>query len=521
MDFKALFNSILPTERIITNSGLEFFSASTIAITRNIPAVLKPVSTKEIQAIVQVAKKEGLKLYPLSTGKNWGYSDALPVTDNNIILDLSLMNQILDYNPKLDYITLEPGVTQEQLHSFLEENGAIHMMSPTGSSVDTSIVGNYLERGFGLAPTIEHVNAVTSLEAVLPDCSLYQTILSAKHCKVIDKVHAHGLGPNANGLFFQSSLGIVTQITIRLTRKAESTALIIADANEQNIDKIIESLRGLRQRWNLPSLSFKIFNQLYVLAASGIPYPEEFLSKNEALPENIVQQMCKQNEIEAYSIAISFSGPAALTRALTREIRTTIRPLTQTFKIVNEKRYKLLLRFQKFLPKKIKDKLPILSTLWEFTQGTPSQGALGFAYWRSGQNPNYSKKCNPALDGCGLLAFPPIIPFQAESFREVKAILETVCPKHGINVLYNVANYADNYLIILALIVFDPQHQATQAHSCYNELLETSLKNGIAPYRLATPGMNRVFTDADFTSKLKRFIDPDGIISPGRYHGPV
>jgi len=39
-------------------------------------AVVQPASVEEVQAIVRIAARRRLALHPLSTGKNWGYSDA-------------------------------------------------------------------------------------------------------------------------------------------------------------------------------------------------------------------------------------------------------------------------------------------------------------------------------------------------------------------------------------------------------------------------------------------------------------
>lgn len=163
----SFFLKILPVERIISEDVEALYGATTTGAKTSILGAVKPQNVQEIQQIVHLASENNLTLYPISTGKNWGYTDSSPITDGNVIVDLSLMNRILDYNPDYGYVTLEPGVTQQQLADFLRENGDIHMMSPTGSSPDASLIGNYLERGFGIAPPIDHSEAITSLKAVL------------------------------------------------------------------------------------------------------------------------------------------------------------------------------------------------------------------------------------------------------------------------------------------------------------------------------------------------------------------
>ena len=294
MNIASIFNHILSPDRVITADLQKRYGASTVGGHTVITGALKPTTSEEIQSIIKIARKNNLKLYPISTGKNWGYSDSRPITDNNVIIDLSLMNNIIDYSPDFSYVTVQPGVTQKKLADFLQNNGDLHMISPTGSSPDASIVGNYLERGYGIAPPIDHAMAVTSLKAILADGSLYESILARKECTLIDKLYTNGIGPYTDGLFFQSSMGIVTEITIKLALKPDAASLIIADTNQKNIAKIINQLRNIRQKWDMPSLSIKICNDLYTIAASKLPYPSEYLDKNEALPENIIEAICKK-----------------------------------------------------------------------------------------------------------------------------------------------------------------------------------------------------------------------------------
>lgn len=106
----------------------------------------------QVKACVDRARREGRALYPISTGLNWGYGSATPPRDGAVLLDLSGMNRILnagqisEANP---VAVIEPGVTQRQLHEFLSQFCPRLSFNVTGSSVDTSILGNALDRGVG------------------------------------------------------------------------------------------------------------------------------------------------------------------------------------------------------------------------------------------------------------------------------------------------------------------------------------------------------------------------------------
>ncbi len=518
MDFSSCFSAIIPVDRIIKDELSGRYGASMMGLSTPVLGALKPMSAQEVQSIVRIAVDHGFKLYPISTGKNWGYSDSLPATENNIILDLSLMNRIVEYNSDLSYITLEPGVTQQQLAKFLKENGGVHMMSPTGSSPLTSIVGNYLERGYGLAPIIDHASAVTSLKAVLPDGSFYEPLLSAKNCSVIDKVCRHGLGPYADGLFFQSGMGIVTEMTIRLARKPETSCIVVAEATKEQMPGLINCLREIRNKWDIPSLSIKIFNDLYALAASGVPYPDSYVQKCEALPAEEVMKMRAVNGTQDFSVTIFFSGPKSLCKAIAKDIQRSLQFYTASLRIVDQKKYEMAMRLRPVLPKKLRDRIPVLETLWNFTQGQPSQNTMGFAYWRSGRQPDLRVDLDPAKDGCGFSAYAPLVPFDAAEAQKMEAFVREVCAKHGLNVLFNLSNYTGLYFVALVLLVFDVKAQSEQARECYQELMAEGLKRGFAPYRMANFAMNDFFEGDGLPEKIKRFIDPANIIAPGRYH---
>ena len=98
----------------------------------------------------------GVPVYPISSGKNWGYGSRVPAADGCILLDLGRMNRIVDFNEELAYVTVEPGVTQAQLYAFLRERGSNLWVDATGASPECSLIGNAVERGFGHTPYGDH-----------------------------------------------------------------------------------------------------------------------------------------------------------------------------------------------------------------------------------------------------------------------------------------------------------------------------------------------------------------------------
>ena len=57
----------------------------TTGVDRLIPAVVYPGNQDQVVSIVRLAGEHGVPLYPISTGRNWGYGIS-PVTDGCIVL---------------------------------------------------------------------------------------------------------------------------------------------------------------------------------------------------------------------------------------------------------------------------------------------------------------------------------------------------------------------------------------------------------------------------------------------------
>ena len=74
-------------------------------------------------------------------------------------------------------VTVEPGVTQAKLSAYLDTHGYSFLVPVTGTGSNCSLLGNALERGYGVTPQTDHFGAVTDMEAVLADGSIYRTTL--------------------------------------------------------------------------------------------------------------------------------------------------------------------------------------------------------------------------------------------------------------------------------------------------------------------------------------------------------
>src|SRR5947209_4739322 len=236
------------TENVITDPGsLRAAETGTFESGHGVPAVVRPGNREQVQECMRIASQYGTPVYPVSSGKNWGYGSRMPASDNCVLLDLSRMKQIVDFSEELGYVTVEPGVTQAQLHEFLTERGSKLWMDCTGASPECSLVGNTMERGFVHTPYGDHFAHSCGLEVVLPDGGVIQTGFARYPSAKAAAAYRWGVGPVLDGLFSQSNFGIVTRMTMWLMPAPEYfQAYYFRCERDEDLVGLIDALRPLR-----------------------------------------------------------------------------------------------------------------------------------------------------------------------------------------------------------------------------------------------------------------------------------
>ena len=104
-------------------------------------------SVAQIQAVLKVSHKYGIPLWPISTGRNFGYGEALPAVPGQLLLDLRKMNKIIEVDPVLGTALVEPGVTYAQLHAYIKEHNFPLWLSVPGPGPLVGPLGQTLIRG--------------------------------------------------------------------------------------------------------------------------------------------------------------------------------------------------------------------------------------------------------------------------------------------------------------------------------------------------------------------------------------
>lgn len=245
------WQQLLGSDRVHLKGNIpSHFTIGTSGTVRDIPAVLKVSGAKQIPEVLRIARAHGAPIHPVSTGNNWGYGSALPPADGATVLDLSGLKEILHFDKKLGVVTLEPGVTQGMLADYLDRHNLPYMVPTTGAGPDCSVLANALERGYGITPYVDHFGAITDLEAVLADGSIYQSAMREAGGEDLARLFRWGIGAYVNGLFSQSGFGVVTRASILLAPRPECCKVCVFnlpsdDLLEEAVSRIQSLLSGL------------------------------------------------------------------------------------------------------------------------------------------------------------------------------------------------------------------------------------------------------------------------------------
>lgn len=519
------WRAVLGSEAVDTaHDTLDRYARSTGVTTTRPCAVLYPAHRDQVVAALAVAREHGVPLHPIARGRNWGYGDACAPVAGGAILDCSRMDRILEVNAELGYAVIEPGVTQQQLYEAVRREAPGFWIDATGAGPGASIVGNLLERGFGHTPGADHVRTTCGLEVVLPDGRILRTGLWHFEQAKAAPVYPYGLGPMLDGLFSQSSFGVVTRACIWLVPAPEAFRFFwLSVPREEDLAPLMDALRPLRMQGVLNS-AVHFGNDLRVFAAHH-RYPWNRAQGKTPLPKALRDALRAETGCGLWNVSGSLTGTSAQVRANTRTLRRAVRPFARMLYLDDFRMY-WLERYARFcdwigIAPDLRRQLEALRPNYGLLKGIPTSAPLAATRWRlrSDEPP----VADPRDIGCGLLWLAPVLPLRGQDARAVLDLLAPVFEKHGFDLPVTFTMVNERALIGVINISFDRRHaeECAQAAACYQEAAEALLEAGYPPYRANIHTSTRYADPADvfwqLAGEIKALLDPHGIVSPGKF----
>jgi glycolate oxidase len=192
-----------------------------------------PTTTEHVSRIVKLAAKYNVSV--VGRGAGTGLSGGALARTGGVMLVFARMNRILEIDAENQRAIVQPGVVNYELTHAAEPHGLY--FAPDPSSWKSCTIGGNVAENAGGPHTLAYgvtTNHVTALELVLPDGEIVR----------VGSKHGEAPGFDLPGLFVGSegTLALVTEITVKLSRKPEAvkTLLAIFDSVDDCADTVVD-----------------------------------------------------------------------------------------------------------------------------------------------------------------------------------------------------------------------------------------------------------------------------------------
>jgi glycolate oxidase len=182
-------------------------------------AVVFPTSTEHVVQIVRLAAARKVPIIPRGAGT--GLSGGAVVTSGGIVVSLARMKKIVEIDLENQRARVQPGVVNTDLTLAVADAG--YYYAPDPSSQKACTIGGNVAENSGGPHTLAYgvtTNHVLGLEVVTPDG---EVIRAGGKCWDLPGYDLTGLIVGSEG-----TLGIVTEITVRLMRTPEAVETLLA-----------------------------------------------------------------------------------------------------------------------------------------------------------------------------------------------------------------------------------------------------------------------------------------------------
>ena len=446
-------------------------------------AAVAPASVEEVQAVVRTANQYRIPLYAISTGRNLAYGGSAPVYSGSVVLDLKRMNRVLEVSERNAYALVEPGVSYFDLYEHITRANLDVWIDPPDPGWG-SVIGNALDGGGGwtASPFRDHFGAHCGMEVVLANGELVRTGMGALPDSKSWQHNRWGYGPWVDGLFRQGNMGVVTKMGFhRMPRPEAMQGSTIQVSRHEDVVPLLDTL-NLLENQHVVNGSTQLFGG--ALGPAAAPGAAAWTANAPIYgPEKVVRaQMEYCQEQFARIPGCRFTAGEL--------IRTPLDAAT-----LNRVR-------------KVNFGVPDLSTF----------GMLG------------RNAANPAPPG-GHMGFSPIIPRTGEAVLEYSQFyrdnLATI--SEGGTLRFMGPIFMTNWdRTLVAMIMFPIGRDKVmngKMRTAFERWVELAAARGWAEYRAPAAFQDIVAKTYSYNNHaltrlretIKDAVDPNGILSPGRY----
>lgn len=300
----------------VRESDLEAHSIDESHIPPHRPDVIVwPANTEQVARIVRLASELGLPVVPWSGGSSLE-GNPVPVY-GGILLAMYRMNQIIEIRENDLQVVVQPGIVYDALNAKLKRLGLFFPPAP-GSAAVATIGGMVANNSSGMRAVRYGVtrNYVLKLKVVLPSGEIIDAGSATKKSTS---------GYDLAGLFIGSegTLGVITEITLRLLGLPEAIASVVAV-----FDTLREASHAVYEcvRYGLEPSALEILDTNTVRASNRqhnlglIEAPTmfvEFHGPKAGIEDQLayLKQICDDNGCRSYQVSLDAEKREELWRA--------------------------------------------------------------------------------------------------------------------------------------------------------------------------------------------------------------
>jgi glycolate oxidase len=251
-----------PTGLITAPNQLQTYECDGLTAFRIMPAaVVLPRSTEQVQGIVRICAQHSIPF--VARGAGTGLSGGALPAEGSVVISFARMNRILNIDLPNQQITVQPGVINSDVTAAVSTQGFFYAPDPSSQTVCT-IGGNVAENAGGAhclkyGFTTTHVLEMT---VVLPTGEIVTLGSKAPDAPGYDLL----------GVFIGSegTLGVATEMTLRILRKPETVQVILAAFD--TIAAAAQTVSDVIAAGQLPA-AMEIMDRLAIQAAEAAVHP--------------------------------------------------------------------------------------------------------------------------------------------------------------------------------------------------------------------------------------------------------
>ena len=474
---------------------------------RRASAALAPDSVEQVQAIVRSAGRHRIPLFPISTGKNFGYGGPSPNLHGSVIVDLKRMNRVLEVDAERHFALVEAGVSYFDLYRHIQERG-LKVWLDCPDPGWGGPVGNSLERGIGYTNPFyrDHFGASCGMEVVLANGEVMRTGMGALPGARTWQDYRYGFGPDPAGLFAQGNFGIVTKMGLRLMPRPEHyrTGLITVPKRRDFIP-LVRTVNDL-------SDSFLIGEPVYASPLAALMGGADFratITRPGGPSDAEMDRYALDHRLPSWQVELQFYGPEKTCLANWEYASERLLGEIPGARAVAGESLAVPLT-----PRQLENvDAPYRSSIRRLgAHGVPSLGI-----WK-------------IVSANGHAGFFPIIPRTGEAVFEAQHVLCDALRDFDLRPFFTAVTAPLHWHPFAFQMVFAPQvyrddpPRNALVHRAMQRVVAVAAEHGWGDYRAATVYQDAVADTYSFNGHaLRRFnetlkdaVDPEGILAPGR-----